>query len=793
MKVSLSWLRDYLPVAVPAKELAEKLTMAGLEVTGMEVRGGSWEKVWVGKVLEVSPHPNADRLKLVTVDIGTSRHTVVSGAPNLRVGDKVPFAGVGAKLIDGHTGQLLELRPAKIRGVVSAGMACSEKELGISDQHEGIMVLSPEAPVGVPLSQYLGDTILDVDVTPNRPDCLSVLGVAWEVAALTAQKLSLPPSDYPEEGLPIEDLASAEIRAPDLCPRYSAGLVLGVKIGPSPSWLQERLEAYGMRPINNVVDITNYVMIEMGQPLHAFDFDTLRGRKIIVRRAGPGEKFVTLDGVERELNPQMLVIADAERAVALGGIMGGLETEVTPSTRAVLLEAASFAFPQIRATSRALGLDTEAVMRFGRGLAPGLTVPALRRAVKLILDLAGGKTARGLLDTYPQKKEPEPILLSHREIERLLGVELSLEEAGGILTSLGFECLAGPSGLQVRVPYWRSDIRLAADLVEEVARLWGYDRVPLTLISGSPPRPRPSPLLQLRERLRDLLVALGLQEAITHALTSGEKLEGVKAPLGTRVANPLSREQDYLRTSLRPGLLSLLAQNQKYDEVLRFFELGRVYLPREKDLPVEREIMGVVLAGRRRPLSWGEKEADADFYDIKGLAQGLLSRLGLEPEFLPGQDISLHPARQAGIAVGGRGVGILGEVHPRVAEGFELKEPAYLLEMDLEEILPYLPPHRPYRPLARFPAVLRDIALVVNEGVPAGKAEELIRANPLVVGATLFDVYTGKPIPPGEKSLAFRLEFQSPSRTLTDEEVDQALGDTLSRLQKDLGATLREG
>lgn len=344
----------------------------------------------------------------------------------------------------------------------------------------------------------------------------------------------------------------------------------------------------------------------------------------------------------------MLVIADAERAVALGGIMGGLDTEVTPSTTSVLLEAASFAFPQIRATSRALGLDTEAVMRFGRGLAAGLTVPALRRAVKLILDLAGGKAARGLLDTYPEKKESEPILLPHREIERLLGVELVPEEVERILTSLGFECVAAPSGLQVRVPYWRSDVRLAADLVEEVARLWGYDRVPLTLISGSPPRPRPNPLLQIKERLRDLLVALGLQEAVTYALTAGEKLEGVKAPLGIRVANPLTREQEYLRTSLRPGLLSLVGQNQKYDEVLRFFELGRVYVPREKDLPVEREMAAVVVVGRRRPLSWAEKGGRRTSTTSRAWPRSFSPAWGWSPSFFPARTPpSTPPARRA--------------------------------------------------------------------------------------------------------------------------------------------------
>ena len=786
MKVSLGWLREYVRLSLPAKEIAERLTMAGLEASVSGASGG-WDRVWVGQIVQVSPHPNADKLKLVTVDVGTSRPTVVSGAPNLKVGDKVPFAGVGARLIDGHTGQPAELKPAKIRGISSEGMVCSEKELGISELHEGIMVLPPGAPLGVPLAEYLGETFIEVDITPNRPDCLSILGVAREVSAITGQPLSSPPLDYPQQGHPITELATVEVQAPDLCPRYTAGLVRGVKIGPSPAWLQRRLEGYGMRPISNIVDVTNYVMVEMGQPLHAFDYETLRGRRIIVRRARRGERLVSLDGAERELNPEMLVIADAERAVALAGIMGGRDTEVSPGTTSILLEGASFTFPQIRATSRALGLATEASLRFGRGLSPGHTLPAMQRAMKLFLELAGGEAASGLIDVYPGRKESQPIPLPLASIASLLGVAVEAEEVARILSALGFTLEEKPGGFLVQAPPWRSDVELPADLVEEVARIRGYEQLPTTLIRAAPPPPRVDPLLGLRERVRDLLVACGLQEVITYVLTSQARAGGSSL----RVTNPLSRDQEYLRTSLRPGLLSVLGLNQKYDEVLRFFEIGRVYLPREGDLPQEKEIAAVALMGARRPPSWQERGEKADFFDAKGVAQELLARLGVESSLAPSQDPALHPARQGKLLVGGEEVGVLGEVHPSLAREWELEVPAFVLELDLEKLVPLLTRRRPYQPLPRFPAVTRDLALVVEERVPAGRVLEVLRSHPLVAGAALFDVYTGKPIPSGKKSLAYHLVFQSPSKTLTDEEVDQALGSLLERLKQELGATLR--
>ncbi|MCJ7743814.1 MAG: phenylalanine--tRNA ligase subunit beta, partial [Dehalococcoidales bacterium] len=440
MKVSLKWLKEYVDINLPPAEVASRLTMAGLEVKGMQVIGGSWDNIVVGQILAVNRHPNADRLSLPTVDLGTEQASVVCGAPNLKLGDKIAFARVGAQLIDGHTGEVVRLKSAKIRGVASSGMVCSEKELGISDKHEGIMVLPADAPVGIPLADYLGDVIFNLEVTPNRPDCLSVIGIAREVAALTGQKMRQPEVSYSEVGPPVGQQVAVEIVALDLCPRYCATLIKGVKIAESPSWMQQRLSASGMRPINNIVDITNYVMLEYGQPLHSFDYERIRGRKIIVRRAKSGEKMFTLDGTERELSPDMLVIADTERAVAVAGVMGGANSEVADSTTSILLEAASFNPASIHYTGRTLNLPSEACMRFERGIRPELTLPGLRRATQLIVQLAGGEVAKGVVDAYPGKREPEAISLTTGEVKRVLGVKFSRDQIVQALTSLGFEC-----------------------------------------------------------------------------------------------------------------------------------------------------------------------------------------------------------------------------------------------------------------------------------------------------------------------------------------------------------------
>ena len=478
----------------------------------------------VPQILEELTDDQEQRLLLAasppaTVDLSTEQETVVCGAPNLNTGDKIAFARVGARLVNPYNGEIEELKPAKIRGVVSRGMICSEKELGISDRHEGIMVLSAEAKVGMPLADYMGDIVFDLDVTPNRPDCLSVVGIAREVSALSGQRPHIPEISYEETESPIDRQISIEIIDPDLCPRYCASLITDVKIGESPAWMQERLIACGQRPINNIVDITNYVMLEYGQPLHSFDYDRIRGKKIIVRRAAEGEDFTTLDETEGKLTGNMLVIADGEGTVAVAGVMGGLDSEVTENTTSILLEAASFNAASIHYTSHHLGLTSEASMRFERGISAGMTIPALRHATQLIAELGGGKVAKGIIDVYPGRQEPEPILLTPDEVKRILGIEVSLQKITQALTSLGFECQVNGSQVEVTTPYWRSDIKQAVDLIEEVARIIGYDQIPTTMLSDPVPRQNPDPLLSLKKEIRQSLAGLGFCEIITYTLT----------------------------------------------------------------------------------------------------------------------------------------------------------------------------------------------------------------------------------------------------------------------------------
>lgn len=800
MKVSLKWLRDYVNIPSPLKDLAGKLTMAGLEVKSIEATGQNWEKIVVGQVTELKAHPNADHLQLVTVNVGQELFTVVSGAFNLKVGDKVPFAYVGAQLIDGHTGQTVQLKPAKIRGVSSHGMVCSEKELGLSEDHSGIMVLPPDAPVGIPLADFLGDAILELEVTSNRPDCLCVLGIAREVGALVKERVRPPQVKYGEPGPNIQQLATVDIADPDLCPRYTASLVLEVRVAPSPSWMQQRLLSCGMRPINNIVDATNYVMLEYGQPLHAFDLPQIRGRKIIVRRAKPGEKIATLDGMERTLTADMLAIADIQGAIAIAGVMGGAGSEVTESTTSVLLESANFQPVSIRRTSQSLRLRTEASLRFERGLSSELPPLALQRATQLIIELAGGKAAKGIIDVYPGKRETKPVLLSTSQVRNLLGMELSQEQIAETLTSLGFDChREGDSRIWVAVPYWRSDVSQVADIVEEIARITGYDKIPTTMLSSPLPRQQPDPALTLREKVRDILASCGLQEIITYSLTSQEKLRRIapSAHLSNsfllRVANPMSSEQEYLRHSLLPGILSTLSANQKHeDSGIRLFEIGKIYLPQEKDLPEEKEIVAGVLSGPRLDTSWCGEKGWLGFYDAKGIVETLLQRLGVEAEFEPGKDEALHPGRTASIAVKGLKIGIAGELHPRIVESFDLlPQPVALFELELERLLAFVVEKSKYRPLSRFPSSRRDLAIVIDSKVPARKVQDIISSLPLVNQVTLFDLYTGEQIAAGKKSLAFRIVYQSPTHTLTEEEVNDTQQKILEKLSRELGATLR--
>ena len=803
MKAPLNWLKDYVDITLPLADLASKVTLAGFEVGEPQATGGNWDNVVVGQITAVNPHPNADRLRLTTVDLGTGQETVVCGAPNLNVGDKIAFACIGARLLNPYNGQTEELKPAKIRGVMSSGMICSEKELGISDSHEGIMVLSAEAPVGKPLADCLGDTVLDLDITPNRPDCLSVVGIAREVATLSGESLHIPEISYEEAAALIDGQISIEIADPDLCPRYCASLITGVEIAESPVWMQERLLACGMRPINNIVDITNYVMLEYGQPLHAFDYDRIRGKKIIVRRATDGETIISLDGEERNLSRDMLVIADEERAVAVAGVMGGLNSEVTAGTVTILLESANFNPASIHYTSRHLSLTSEASMRFERGISPGVTIPALKHATQLIMQLGGGKVAKGIADVYPGKREPEPILLSTDEVKRILGVEFSLDQITGALTALGFDCKTEGSQVRVTAPYWRSDIAQAVDLIEEVARVIGYDQIPTTLLGQPIPRQNPEPVLNLKREIRQSLTGYGFQEVITYSLTGLEMLTNLVAephppePMPLRVSNPMTADQEYLRPSLRANLLAVLSANRRHEEGgIRLFELGKIYLPRENDLPSEPEVLCGLMSGTRIEKSWLGGNGSFDFYDARGVVEGLLCHLGVAANFNKGTDEGLHPARQAAIVIEDSGLsvrlGTVGELHPKVADAFEISEPVCIFEINATALLPFATGHKMFQPIPRFPGIVRDLALIADAETAHQGVYDIIQSFPLVSEITIFDVYSGEQVAPGKKSLAYRVVYQSPTHTLTDEEVNKVQQQILDRLAKELGATLRE-
>jgi phenylalanyl-tRNA synthetase beta chain len=799
MKISFKWLKDYVTLEQPAIELAKRLTLAGIEPKEVKIIGGEWENIFVGHVESVAQHPNADRLHLVTVDLGTEKPTVVCGAPNVAAGQKIAFGKVGTKVRDPQTGKIEVLKPARIRGVESAGMCMSERELGISDNHEGIIVLPEDAPVGKPLAEYLGDVILDLEVTPNRPDCLSTIGIAREFAALTGQQIKLEEPAYPENGDPIEGQVSIDIQSPDLCPRYCASLIKNVKLGESPKWMQERLIACGMRPINNVVDITNYVMLEYGQPLHSFDYTALSGKKIIVRRAAPGEKIMSLDNIDRELTNDMLVIADERRPVAIAGVMGGANSEVIEQTTMVLLESASFKATSIHYTARSLHLLSEASMRFERGIRADLTLPALKRATQLLVELCGGEAAKGIIDVYPGKQELPSISLQVEKCRSLLGIDFGYQQIVNTLKLLGFKTGESDteSEITVEVPYWRSDVKLPVDLVEEVARITGYDKIPLTLLAEEIPHADPNPAFSLKRKINSSLTGFGFQNIVTLSLVGAEILNKLSPekqpylPAPVRLANPMTAEQEVLRPTLRANLLAALAANRRFEEGgIRLYELSRVYLAQEKGLPDERETVCGVLCGLRGDRTCHGANETVDFYDAKGVVEALLEKLGAAAVFEPSSDAGLHPNKQAAIVLAGNRAGVIGELHPKVAQNFEINEPVYLFEIDVKSLLPAIG-ERAYHPLPKFPAVVRDIALIVDIEITNNKILDVIKGFSLVKQAEIFDIYTGEQVPPGKKSLAYRLTLLSPDRTLKEQEVNGVMKGILSKLAKETGATLR--
>ena len=799
MKVPLSWLKQYVDVDLPAQDLAHRLTMAGIEVGEVEVIGG-WSEVFVGHVTGVRPHPNADRLRLCVVSTGSEELEVVCGAPNVAVGQNICFAKAGANIYNTHTERHEVLEAAKIRGVESQGMICSAVELGLGDDHSGIIELPEDAPVGALLDDYLGDTVLDLELTPNRLDCLSVLGVAHEVAALTGKTVKEPETNYKEAGAPITEQIDISVGSPELCRRYTASLLQGVKIGPSPQWLQDRLTRAGLRPINNVVDVTNFVMLEYNQPLHSFDYDLIKDATVIVRRARPDEMLTTLDGVERKLTVENLVIADANDAIGIGGVIGGANSEISVNTVNVLLESATFDGTNNRKTAQTLGLRTEATLRFEKGLRPELAPIALRRATGLIQEVAGGTVAPGIVDVLSDEGADAPVVpLTGEKIRRMLGMEVDQKRVQETLDALGFTWeSAGEFELKVTVPYWRNDVNIEEDLVEEVVRTIGYDSVPTTMLSSSIPFQQPVPVMGLRDQIKDLLASEGIQEVINYPLVTLQQLEQVEqldpANLPMRVTNPMSADREYLRTTLRASLLATLAANQGHGAgPFRLFEAGRVFWPREGDLPDERETVAGVLAGLRHEPSWLEDDSLLDFYDAKGVVELVLNRLGVLATYEPSDDPSFHPGRCAVIKVEDAVIGVVGEVHPVVMDRLGLESPQVAaFELYLGPILAALPDgQQQFEPLPRYPSATRDLALVMPTDVDAGQVTRLILRHRGVDRADLFDIYAGENIAEGTKSLAFHVYFQARDRTLTNEEVNRSLDGLLRTLERELKVTLR--
>ena len=804
MKTNLKWLKEFVDIQMEARELAHALTMAGLEVEALEPLELRFDKILVGRITSVRSHPNAERLTICDVDAGGQVIQVVCGAPNVAEGVKAPLALPGAVLADGT-----KVKETKIRGIVSAGVLLAEDELGLTDDHTGIMTLDDNWDAGAPLASVMpqDDWVLEVAITPNRPDCASVIGIAREIAAITGNELKIPDLTVREEGPPVESLAEVRLIDDKGCPRYAARVIQDVRLGPSPFWMRYRLHLGGIRSINNIVDVTNYVLLELGQPLHAFDYDRLRGHRIEVKRAEQGMRFTTLDGQTRELNHEVLLICDGERPVALAGIMGGLNSEIFEGTKHVLLESAFFDPLTIRRGAKYLGLMTEASYRFERGIDIGGVVRAIDRAASLIQQIGGGRVAKGVLDAYPKKVEPPSITIRVTETNRLLGTDLSLAQMEKYLTALQMDVKRqGEEALVVRPPSFRVDLHREIDLVEEVARISGYENIPLRYpeIKGSEEGRYWEPTVA--SRARSVLTAAGYTEVITYSFISPRLLEQLGAgpdhPLMAfvRLVNPLSTDQSVMRTSLVPGLLQAAKQNLFQGEKgLKLFEWGKVFVDRGEDWqPSERYMVAGLLTGTVQPKKWYAQEREADFFDIKGAAEALLEAFGLrEVSFRQGADFpGYDPDVSACVLVSGELVGRVGRLDRSAKEAYDLgKGDIYLFEMDMETLRPLMPEGKKFKPFARFPAVYRDISIIVSKEIESSRVEGIIRESGggLVESVDIFDVYEGKGISPSEKALAFRVCYRSPERTLDGDEVNRLHETIIEEIKKATGGRLREG
>lgn len=802
MLVSLKWLKDYVDIDLSPVELADRLTMCGLEVDAVHETGPAFSGVVVAKILSVKPHPNADKCFLCEVTTGDATHRIVCGVGNICSGDMVPLAKTGATIPGGYI-----IKSSKIHGEVSEGMLCSEEELGIGGDASGIMILSDGLSAGRDLADILDlkDTVFDIGITPNRSDCLSIIGIAREIAAITGAKLRYPPIRMCESEGDINRMTSIEILDPDLCPRYSARIIKNVKIAPSPLWMRQRLEAVGIRAINNVVDITNFVMMEWGQPLHAFDFRFLEEGRIVVRRSCEGEKFISLDEKERILKPDTLMICDGVKPVAIAGIMGGMNSEVKADTETIFLESAYFNPSSIRKSSKWLGMNTDAAFRFGRGVDPDGAVRASDRAARLMTELAGGIVFGGCIDQYPATiQTAADIPLRAKRVNDILGTNIEDDEIVSILKRIEMNVHINVDGrYRVTPPTYRVDITREIDLIEEVARLYGYDRIPVTLPNISVTTSAGDLRGILEDRIRGALKGSGYSEIITYSFISpgsvtvlGLKENDERNNL-VKIRNPMTEDQAVMRSTLVCGLLETMKKNVCSGCFsLRLFEMGRTFIHREEGaLPIEKNSLGCLITGMRNDDIWSPREATGDFYDLKGCVENIFDDLRMSGiRFVSGHEESLlHPGKSCVIFAGDQMLGFLGEIHPNILLRMDLKIPAIVFEMDMDVLAACYSGKIIHHNSPKYPSITRDVAFLVKQSLEAEEMLLLARSanKELLEKVILFDVYSGEGVPSGMKSVGLRFSYRAADRTLTDDEVSDVHGAIVKRVVDVTGAKIR--
>lgn len=810
MQVSIKWLKDYIDFTETPEQLADKLTMAGIPVENVVDPGEGLEKVVTGRIEKLEPHQNSDHLQICTMNVGLAENIIiVTGAQNVAEGQVVPVAMVGAHLPNG-----MKISKGKLRGVASNGMLCSAQELKLDleklpeEQKTGIFILPSDTPVGIPAKDVLGlnDVVLEFELTANRADCFSVFGLVREIAAITGNKPHFPEIKVNEDdNTKLNDIFSVEIADPDLCSRFSTRMLKNVKIGPSPEWMQQRLEGAGIRSINNVVDVTNFVMIELGHPMHAYDYDKITGKKLIARRAIEGEELHTLDDTSRKAKGEMLVIADSEKAAGLAGIMGGFETEITDTTTTVVLESADFYGPCIRRTARACGLSSEASGRFERGVDSETTIKALDRAAQLLQEMGACTVCEGIVDVYPNPKQANYVTFTPEQINNHLGTNIAKDVMLNIITSVGFDVTKDENDeITVKVPSWRNDVTCMADISEEIARLHGFDKIKSTLPNGVSMQGTQSAKQTFIDKVKASLSSQGLYETISFALTNEETFNKLNIPQDSPlrkavpIMNPLSDEYPLVRTTLLSSIFDNLARNlaRKNDDVA-LFEVGSVFFPKAlpvTELPDEVVKIAGAITGRRNAQGWNQTNDMVDFYDAKGIIEELLANLRVTRYTVEaGTHYAMHPGKTALFKKGRDVIATVGEVHPAVLSSYGITKPVYIFELDATTVMKYMAKDLKYKALPKYPATSRDLAMLVDVDVNAADIEKAMTkaAGQNLTQITLFDVYTGKQVEEGKKSLAFSLTFQSNDKTLTDAEIDPAIEKIVAKLQKDFNANLR--